>query len=177
MNTPYTLKRSVRARALRLTVHPDGALTVTAPFRFGMRAIKEFVEEHMGWIERHVARAKTRAILRIARKDIPELKKKAEVLARERCAHMARLYGCSYKEIRIGAQKSRWGSCSPRGVLCFNYKLAALPPHLSDYVIVHEICHLREMNHSKKFWAQVAKTVPQYAAFRKELRNIVAVFH
>lgn len=72
----------------------------------------------------------------------------------------------------IRNQKSRWGSCSTKGNLNFNYKLAIIPSHLADYVIVHELCHLGEFNHSQKFWDLVAKTMPGYKEMRNELKHI-----
>lgn len=77
-----------------------------------------------------------------------------------------------YGRIAIRNQKRRWGSCSSLGNLNFNYKLFLLPPCLSDYVIVHELCHLRELNHGPKFWALVAAYYPAYAVIEKELRQL-----
>jgi len=86
-------------------------------------------------------------------------------------AHNAH-YGFAYKRVFIKNQKSCWGSCSERGNLNFNYKLAFLPPHIADYVIIHELCHLAELNHSPRFWSLVAQTCPEYKQRRKELRTI-----
>ena len=107
---------------------------------------------------------------------IPSLKKRALALARARCEHLSKIYGVTYNQIRIRAQKSRWGSCSQRGNLSFNYKIAALPAHIADYIIVHELCHLREMNHSKKFWGLVACAVPHHKGVRTELRKLAILF-
>ncbi len=81
-------------------------------------------------------------------------------------------YGFTYRRITIRNQRTRWGSASRSGNLNFNYRMTFLPPHLSDYVIVHELCHLGEFNHSKKFWDLVARTIPDHRALRKELRTI-----
>lgn len=86
-------------------------------------------------------------------------------------AHNAH-YGFSYKRIFIKNQKSCWGSCSEHGNLNFNYKLLFLPPHLADYVIIHELCHLAELNHSPRFWSLVAEVCPEYKKHRRELRGI-----
>ncbi len=173
----YTLKRSARSRALRLSVHPDGAVVVTAPYFFGLRAIERFLSEHSDWVRRKLEALKGRTVIRLARRDIQELKQKAAMLTRERCEHFARVYGVPFKKISIRAQKSRWGSCSVGGSLSFNYRIAALPAHIADYIVVHEICHLLELNHSKAFWAQVARTIPHHKSVRKELRDIVMIFH
>ena len=89
-----------------------------------------------------------------------------------RLAHYNRLYGHTYNKVFIRNTKSRWGSCSTRRNLNFNYKVAFLPQELCDYVIVHELCHLSEFNHGPAFWAQVARTFPHHRALRRALRAI-----
>lgn len=81
-------------------------------------------------------------------------------------------YGFKVGRVAIRDQKSRWGSCSSKGNLNFNYRIALLPSYLADYVIVHELCHLGEFNHKEKFWALVARTIPDYKKYRDELRVI-----
>ncbi len=172
----YTLKRSTRARTLRIAIRPDGEVVVTAPKFFGISAVERFVGKHSEWIQKHVVRARKRTVIYVNRKEIPILKIHAAALAAVRLVHFNKLYGFKYGTISIRAQKSRWGSCSQKGNLSFNYKIAILPPHLIDYIIVHELCHLRELNHSKRFWDLVARSVPNHTALRKELRNIVTIF-
>lgn len=87
-----------------------------------------------------------------------------------RIAHYVHLGEAQPKAVRIRNSKTRWGSCSAKGNLNFHYKLVLLPPHLADYVIVHELCHLRELNHSLRFWSLVARHVPNYAYVRRELQ-------
>ncbi|OGZ07091.1 MAG: hypothetical protein A3C93_01650 [Candidatus Lloydbacteria bacterium RIFCSPHIGHO2_02_FULL_54_17] len=80
-------------------------------------------------------------------------------------------YALSFNKVAIRNQRTRWGSCSKKGNLNFHYRIIELPDSLADYVIVHELCHLAEFNHSKKFWALVAQTVPDWRARRKALRR------
>lgn len=97
-------------------------------------------------------------------------------MVKERLAYYNTFYNFKYKRIAIKNHKSRWGSCSEKGNLNFNYRLVHLPAHLSDYVVVHELCHLGEFNHSKRFWALVEKTMPDWRARRRELMNIKSNF-
>jgi predicted metal-dependent hydrolase len=106
------------------------------------------------------------------RKHFLEHKSPARRAITERCKFFADLYGVQLKRIAIKDTKTRWGSCSKLGNLNFTYKLIFLPKELMDYVVIHEICHLLEFNHSSKFWAQVARTVPHYKKIIKEMQSI-----
>ncbi len=92
-------------------------------------------------------------------------------LVTSRLAHFNHTYNFTYHRITIRNQSSRWGSCSRKGNLSFNYRLALLPPELADYIIVHELCHLGEFNHSKKFWDLVEKAIPNWRILRNNLRE------
>lgn len=98
-------------------------------------------------------------------------KEAARKLVHDRLAHFNVAYGFEYNRVSIKNQKTMWGSCSKKGNLNFNYRLALIPPELADYVIVHELCHLQELNHSKRFWSLVARTIPDYAQRRKALKT------
>ncbi len=172
----YTVKRSTRARTMRLAIYPDGNVVVTAPRFFALQAIEDFVMKHSTWVRTKVEETRGRSILRIRRADIPNLKKQALLLAIQRAEYYAALYGVTYKKISIRAQKSRWGSCSERGNLSFNYKIAVLDPYVADYIIVHEICHLKQFDHSKAFWALVAEQFPDHQELRLKLRNTATIF-
>lgn len=103
------------------------------------------------------------------------LEKRYRNAARERfnarAAYFRAITGGDYTSITIRDQKSRWGSCSSRGTLSFNYRLIFAPPHILDYVVVHELCHLTHMNHSRDFWAKVESVMPDYRECRKWLRD------
>jgi len=116
-----------------------------------------------------------RPILRTRSRKLYETNKEAtRAIVAERIAHFMDHYrarhGISIGRIAIRNQKSRWGSCSKKGNLNFNYKLAFMPPEVRDYIIVHEICHIKEFNHGRGFWALVAETVPNWKELRKKLR-------
>ena len=119
---------------------------------------------------RRLLRRRRRPVSRQERKHY-ELHKEAarsKVLARLRL--YGERYGVTWNRVAIRDQRRRWGSCSSRGNLNFNYRLIFLPDHLFDYIIVHELCHLKEMNHGPAFWSLVAKECPQYEAMIAELR-------
>ena len=99
-------------------------------------------------------------------------KEEARVLVHAKLAQFNAHYKYPLKKVFIKNHKSRWGSCSSRGNLNFNYKIAFLPPELQEYLIVHELCHLGFFNHSKEFWALVAQTVPEYQMLRKKLKEV-----
>lgn len=103
-------------------------------------------------------------------RDFRKNKERARQLVRERLEYFNQFYQLKFNRIFIRNQKSRWGSCSSRKNLSFNYKIVFLPPVLADYLIVHEFCHLVQMNHSLNFWHLVAKQIPNYKKLRKELK-------
>ena len=100
-----------------------------------------------------------------------EAAERARALAHARLEHFNRFYGFTYERVFIRSQKTRWGACSAKGNLGFNFRIAYLPAYLADYVIVHELCHLEQFNHSPAFWELVARTIPDHKARRTELRR------
>jgi predicted metal-dependent hydrolase len=112
-----------------------------------------------------------RVRVRRNKKDYLKYKTVALDFVQRRIEFLNKKYGFVYNRVSIKNQRTRWGSCSKKGNLNFNYKIALLPERLSDYLIVHELCHLKEFNHSENFWNLVSKTVPNYLELRKELRK------
>ena len=107
-----------------------------------------------------------------SRQNYLQYKEHARALAHEKIVHYNMHYNFKVGRVTVRNQTSRWGSCSKQGNLNFNYRIALLPTRLSDYIVVHELCHLGEFNHSEKFWALVARTMPDWKTLRKELRGI-----
>lgn len=171
----YTLKRPLFSRRLRILIKSTGDIVVTAPKVLSLKKIEEFLAFQKDWILEKVKLTKERqAILtkNRAQMSLPANSARARKLAHDRVKYFAGLYGVSYNSIRIKNQSTQWGSCSSKKNLNFNYKIVFLPPELADYVIVHEVCHLLEMNHSERFWKQVARTIPDYKTKKSQLRRI-----
>lgn len=99
-------------------------------------------------------------------------KESARYFVENRISYFNKFYNFEINRIAIKNQKSRWGSCSKKGNLNFNYKIIFLQPQMADYLIVHELCHLGQFNHSKKFWQLVQKTIPNYKAINKTLKKL-----
>ncbi|MCX6720500.1 MAG: M48 family metallopeptidase [Candidatus Staskawiczbacteria bacterium] len=111
--------------------------------------------------------------MKIARRRFTTQKREmARTLVENRLSYINKFYNFKINRIAIKNTVTRWGSCSSKGNLNFNYKIIYLKPELADYLIVHELCHLGELNHSKRFWALVSKTIPDYQKINKELRRV-----
>jgi predicted metal-dependent hydrolase len=170
----YTLRRNARSRSVRISIHGRDEVIVSAPRFVSERFIERFVVSRAAWIESKIKQLKDlpdHLFIKSSKKDFEKYKAPAGGLASRRLAHFNQFYGFTYKKISIRNQKTRWGSCSKSGTISFNYKIALLPPLLADYIIVHELCHIGEMNHSRKFWALVARTIPDYTKLRAQLNG------
>lgn len=169
----YTLRRSNRSRNLRLTVNCEGNLIVSAPVHTDISSIESFILKKSAWITDKINYFKSFTIkIKTTKKDYSVHKEKALALAQAKIEYYNKTYNFSYKNITVRNQKTRWGSCSRKGNINFNYKIALIPEHLADYIIVHELCHLGQFNHSKAFWNLVSKTIPEYKKYRLELKKI-----
>ena len=111
-------------------------------------------------------------IKKVVRRRITKAKREqARIFVENRISYFNKIYNFEINRIAIKNTSRRWGSCSSKKNLNFNYKIIYLPPALADYLIVHELCHLGEFNHSKKFWALVEKTIPNYIEINKKLKK------
>ncbi len=151
----------------------QGRLLIRAPMRAADEDILAFVRKNQKWIESHLEKAQQRekTYRRLTEKEIKALADKALEVIPERVAHYAPLIGVTYGRITIRKQKSRWGSCSSKGNLNFNCLLMLAPPEVIDSVVVHELCHRKEMNHSDRFYAEVLRVFPEYRQCRKWLKE------
>lgn len=170
----YLLKTSRKARRLRLEIRSKGRLIVVKPYKMPTRIAENFIKRKARWII-----AKIKSCQQIQdnffsynnQSEYLKYKAKINKLIHERIKFFNCIYQLEFKIISVKNQKTLWGSCSNKKNLNFNYKIIFLPKNLRDYIIVHELCHLKEMNHSKKFWQLVAQTIPNYFIIRKILRQ------
>lgn len=179
--TPITVTiiRSSR-RTIGLEVGVSGQVVLRAPKRASQRMLRSFLEERKEWITE-----KYQLMERIRREEAerepkdyerdPEKKKvyrcEAGNILAARAAYYAEQMGVDYGRITVKETKTRWGSCSTKGNLNFHWKLVLMPPEILDYVVVHELAHRKEMNHSERFWRIVGSVLPDYKERRKWLRE------
>jgi predicted metal-dependent hydrolase len=172
----YVFKINKKTRGLTLSLRVDGSILVTSKRKISASVLERFITEKSEWIE-NVRRARAKRAPSIlsrvhSKEEVAAYIKQARLFIPDRLAFFNTHYGYTYGRISIRNQKTRWGSCSRAGALSFNYRLACIPARLADYVIVHELCHRKEMNHSTRFWKLVSETIPDHRTRRTELRNL-----
>lgn len=168
----YTIKKNKLSKGIRITIREGGEVLVTMPRRLPKYFAERFVESKKDWIIEMQAKAKSRPqkiLAHYSAKDFKENKERANILIDNRIAHFNKFYKFDISKVVVRNQKTRWGSCSGKKILNFNYKLIFLPIELADYIVVHELCHLAQMNHGPKFWALVALQIPDYKERRKQI--------
>jgi predicted metal-dependent hydrolase len=171
------LIRSKR-RSISIEITPDARVIVRAPKYASVSEINRVIGEKADWIDKHLRQMQERQKQRLenpqpelTKQEIKLLTTKAKRIIPQRVRYYAQIMGLEYGRITIRMQKSRWGSCSSKGNLNFNCLLMRTPDEIIDYVVVHELCHLKEMNHSERFWAEVEKIFPDYKERRKWLKD------
>ena len=151
-------------------------VVVRVPQRMTNREIQVFLEKKRGWIDKHQKIMQERAETindqpRYTEEEIKELAEKALRIIPEKVKHYAPIVGVDYGRITIRNQRTRWGSCSGKGNLNFNCLLVLFPDEVIDYVVVHELCHRKHMNHSAAFYAEVERVFPEYKRCQKWLKE------
>lgn len=154
-------------KTVSIQVNQDLSITVRAPQRVTQKEIKRILEKNDSWIQKHIEmlrekQAEAEDVKKLTAEEIKTLAEQALKLIPQRVEYFARQVGVTYGRITIRNQKTRWGSCSSKGNLNFNCLLMLAPKEILDYVVVHELCHRKEMNHSKAFWTEVEKVLPDY---------------
>lgn len=165
-------------KTLAIEIRPDLRVIVRAPYGAPGISIEQFVASRADWIAAHLIKMEEKNRMRpatpvkpLTRDELHALADRAVDYIPKRIAHFAPLVGVTYGRITIRNQRTRWGSCSGKGNLNFNCLLMLAPAEVIDYVVVHELCHRKEMNHSAAFWNEVAKILPDYKEQEKWLKT------
>lgn len=172
----YQLKKHRRAKRLKVAIYCGGDVVVTAPWRMNFSNVERFIRQNAQWIIDKLKKMRREREQSIFVKNNPKeyrrLKEAARAFVHQRLEKWNAHYGFSYKRVFIRNQRTRWGSCSSNGNLSFNYKIILLPSKLADYIIVHELCHLREFNHSRRFWNLVSQTFPDHEKIVAKMKSL-----
>jgi predicted metal-dependent hydrolase len=163
--------RDWRARRYVLRVNADGTLRLTLPRWGSLDAARRFARGERTWIERERARQLRRTAPPISPDEHAALKRRARTELPARLRQLAAQHGFEAGRVTIRDQRSRWGSCSPSGDISLNWRLVTMPNAVRDYVLLHELAHLREPNHSRRFWRLVSRICPTWRDARRWLRE------
>ncbi len=163
-------------KSIAIEISPDCQVRVRAPYRVSEAKIRQFVQEKSDWIMKHLQIMEERQKQKLqmpafTKEEIQCLADRALEIIPKRVACFAPKVGVSYGRITIRNQRTRWGSCSSKGNLNFNCLLMLAPSEVLDYVVVHELCHRKEMNHSPRFWAEVERVLPDYRKQKRWLKE------
>jgi predicted metal-dependent hydrolase len=171
VDEPVVVRRSRQARRWTLRVPWGGPAVLTVPLRLPEREVQRIIAGHRGWVARERAKQMPRLHLEPAAVCEHDARRAARELTTMVADQEAAELGVSYLRIDVRDQRTRWGSCSTRGTLSFNWRLVLAPFEVLDYVVVHELCHLREPNHSARFWNLVESRRPGWSTQRAWLRE------
>jgi predicted metal-dependent hydrolase len=165
--------RHSRARRYVIRVRPDGTVRVTIPRWGSRRSAEEFAAEQRPWIERQQALVASTPSARLVYtpEAIAELQGRARIELPGCLLRLAERHGLAVAQVSVRNQRSRWGSCSPSGHICLNWRLVLMPDAVRDYVLIHELMHLRRLDHSRHFWRLVKHACPDYQQARRWLRE------
>ena len=171
---PVGFKRSYRAKRLILKIKEDKQILVSVPRGISLEIAMNFLISKTKWVNNTLNKISLKEQQKKNLKDKIILinREKAKKIITNRVKFLAGLYDFAYNKIAIKNQKTIWGSCSSKNNLNFNYKIASLPKHLMDYVILHELMHTEIKDHSKLFWNTLDKYVSDSKSLRKELKSI-----
>lgn len=171
----YCIKHSRRAHRPSITVHHSKGVIVTLPLLAPTFIADRIISQKIPWIlstqKRLQLRFKDKIIIKQSDKECELVKYRTLLLVLRRLEHYNKHYKLAIKNVRIKNLQSRWGSCSSKHNLNFNYSLVHLPLELVDYIVVHELCHIKELNHGQAFWNLVAETLPNYHELRFKLKH------
>lgn len=160
-----------RRRTLSISVTREQKIIVRAPLRTSRRRIEEFLQKCTPWIEKKLFQIReTPCVPLYSDADIPSLKKKTQEIVLERVEYFSALMGVHPSRVSVNSAKKRFGSCSSEGNINFSFRLCLYPPEVIDYIVVHELAHMIELNHSPRFWNIVEKYIPNYRQIKSRFR-------
>ena len=169
----YKLRKGLRTKRLSISIHSDSSVVVSAPRSLPQKTIEKFLLKKKDWIKKSLDFYKNKAS-RLSSVELDNKKRQEiKLYILLKLEEINRVYNFKFNKIFVKNHKSRWGSCSSARNLNFNYRIISLPNHLAEYIIAHELCHLKEMNHSKRFWDLVALSIPDHKERRAELKKII----
>ena len=161
---PYSIIKSSRAKRLRIAVYCNLDVVVTLPHQKPTSDAEVYLKEKAKWISEKLDYFRVAKGLQI--KDRPvsfeENKEDANKLILRIFKKYNKLYNFKYNKITVKNHQTKWGSCSKKGNLNFNYRIVFLPKRLAEYIVVHELCHLRDLSHGRRYWSLVERALPDY---------------
>lgn len=173
----YILKNNFKAKNITIRIKNDGCVYVTKPRFVNIKQVEDFIYFKKDWIQKNIDNIKQNNLKNnfhesISKVDYLKYKMLANKIVIDKINLYNKYYNFKYNKISIKNQKTRWGSCSKKGNLNFNYKISMIPEYLAEYIVVHELCHLKEFNHGKGFWKLISETIPDYKNRVKDLKRI-----
>lgn len=170
---PYSIRKSTRAKRLRIAVYHNCDVIVTLPHHKSVSDVDAYLKQKSKWISAKLDYFRRAKGIKIKNKSdgFEQNQEEAYKLALRIIKKFNKVYNLKYKKITIKSHKTKWGSCSKKGNLNFNYRIVFLPRHLAEYIVVHELCHLKELSHGRKYWNLVGKTLPNYKNLIHELKH------
>jgi len=166
------------SKNFRMSVFYDGRIYISIPTRASFKEAEMFFWKKREWVGRMLLRNQREGQNEDRQERIfqdkkiyTKAKKEARKIIQKKIDYFNKWYGFNYEKIFIRKQRTRWGSCSGKNNLSFNVRIIFLPSHLQDYIVVHELCHLKEKNHSSRFWKLVERVMPDYKERRRELKK------
>lgn len=162
-----------KRKSIGITITKEKVVIVRAPVGVSEREIQRIVESKQEWIMKHLTQLETQDD--IIKELDPQLEKMYREMATDilnwECDRLSKIMGVTYNKVTIRDQKSRWGSCSSNGNINLNWRLLFMHPKIARYVVIHELAHRKHMNHSKEFWSEVERTMPDYKKYRALLKQ------
>ncbi|MFC1755907.1 M48 family metallopeptidase [Patescibacteria group bacterium] len=164
-----------KRKSISIRVTDEGVVVIRAPKKVSEQSINKFIRKSEKWIDKKLVDMNLQNSklddYQFTKKQINSFKKRAKVTIKDRLDELSIEVGIKYNTFRLSGAKKRWGSCSNKRTVSINWRLILAPPEIIDYVIIHELIHLKHMNHSKRFWKEVQKHIPDYKEKRKWLNE------